>query len=200
MFAPSMTALIVAACVSNVLKAVCGVAAGSTRAAISAHLARAGNQADVAAKENSQETFVTLLGLVLGWALAGWAGSDRSVAWCLFLVLTGVHVWANWKGVRALKLSSLNANRADIVIGLTSCILGIVADAEGANSRSQAAPSKTDIGKGNCQGDDDKDEARSEQMQSHSPAECTGSLLDRWGQGSDLGATNLRQESDSQFV
>ena len=39
----SVALLVAAASASNVLKAICGVAAGSTRAAISAHLARDGN-------------------------------------------------------------------------------------------------------------------------------------------------------------
>jgi len=42
------------------------VAAGSTKAAITAHLARQGNTADVQAKEGAQETLVTLGGMLIG--------------------------------------------------------------------------------------------------------------------------------------
>ena len=80
------------ASLGTVCKALCGVAAGSTRAAISQHFATSNNVSgksrtlasahliwrrrcrcvylDVSAKEGTQETAVTLVGLVLGlWAV-----------------------------------------------------------------------------------------------------------------------------------
>lgn len=52
------------ACLGSICKTMCGVAAGATRTALTAHFATAGNLADVAAKEGSQETAVTLFGLL----------------------------------------------------------------------------------------------------------------------------------------
>ncbi|CAN0265368.1 unnamed protein product [Discosporangium mesarthrocarpum] len=44
----------------------CGVAAGCTKSSITAHFALRANIADIAAKENAQETAVTLCGMVSG--------------------------------------------------------------------------------------------------------------------------------------
>jgi hypothetical protein len=43
-----------------------GIAAGATKTRISAHLAKDGHLADVVAKESTQETAVTLIGMILG--------------------------------------------------------------------------------------------------------------------------------------
>ena len=50
----------------SVCRAMCGVAAGSTRPAISLHFAKGNNLADITAKEGIQETLVTLFGLTTG--------------------------------------------------------------------------------------------------------------------------------------
>ena len=54
------------ACAGSVARSLCGCAAGATRAALTQHFARARNAADIAAKEGSQETAVTLVGMSLG--------------------------------------------------------------------------------------------------------------------------------------
>ena len=54
---------------ASVARSLTGVAAGATRAAMTQHFARAGNAADIAAKEGSQETCTTLLGMLLGMAI-----------------------------------------------------------------------------------------------------------------------------------
>jgi hypothetical protein len=141
---------------ATVCKAMCGVAAGSTKSSITAHMATSGNTADVAAKEGAQETFVTLVGIVAGVALARWlddegAGGAEGVtedtlasasasawssawssllplpalsafawSWVLFLGLTAVHVYANWRGVTALKLRSLNRHRVSLLLEVTN--------------------------------------------------------------------------------
>eukprot|EP00698_Gefionella_okellyi_P008688 TRINITY_DN2167_c0_g1_i1.p1 TRINITY_DN2167_c0_g1~~TRINITY_DN2167_c0_g1_i1.p1 ORF type:complete len:406 (+),score=96.07 TRINITY_DN2167_c0_g1_i1:1718-2935(+) len=97
-------------CVASVLKSLCGVAAGATRAALTHHFARANNQADVSATEGSQETLVTLLGLCCGAVLSN---SLQSVewTWAAFFLLTVIHVIANYCGLRALVLNSFNLQR-----------------------------------------------------------------------------------------
>ena len=98
-------------CLGTVFKAWCGVAAGATRVTITEHFARRGNLADVAAKEGSQETAVTLLGMACGWLLAGAVNGRPLAAWAAFLALTLVHVVANYRAVRALALRTLNRGR-----------------------------------------------------------------------------------------
>jgi len=117
---------------ANAAKALCGVAAGATRTATSAHFAAAaGNVGEVAAKEGVQETAVTLAGMALGYALVralagggggGGAGggeprapvslSSTAAAWAAFGALTAVHVAANYVGMRVLVLRTLNRGRA----------------------------------------------------------------------------------------
>lgn len=52
---------------------------------------------DVAAKENAQETFVTLIGIVGGLMFAH-SIADPSAAWPVFIFLTLLHVFANYMG------------------------------------------------------------------------------------------------------
>ena len=103
-------------CTANACKALCGVAAGATRVAVSAHFAGGSHSgahvAEVAAKEGTQETAVTLLGLVLGMALAPTLNANVRVQWAAFIMLTAVHVVANAAAVRALALRTLSRTRA----------------------------------------------------------------------------------------
>jgi len=52
---------------------------------------------DVAAKENAQETFVTLVGIV-GGLLFAHSIADPAAAWPAFILLTLLHVFANYMG------------------------------------------------------------------------------------------------------
>ena len=132
------------ASVSALCKVVCGTCAGATKGSITDHFAIQGNRADVQAKEGAQETLVSLVGMVLGVWLAkvlqgmegdaggcsdkdGGGGEDvcpdgepilspQAVSWTVFLVLTWVHVWANYVGIQKLKLRTLNRERAAIVL------------------------------------------------------------------------------------
>lgn len=56
------------ACLGSIARAITGVAAGSTRAALTLHFAKQNNAADVSAKEGTQETATTLVGMLLGMA------------------------------------------------------------------------------------------------------------------------------------
>ena len=89
--------------------------AGATRASITAHFALRDNLADVSAKEGAQETAVTLLGLLAGGALASSLGDSALTCWAAFLLLTLLHVWANWRGVGSLALDTINRQRAAIL-------------------------------------------------------------------------------------
>ncbi|OQS06953.1 hypothetical protein THRCLA_01025 [Thraustotheca clavata] len=103
-------------CISSVCKAMCGVAAGATRSSLTAHFAKQDNMADIAAKEGSQETFVTLLGLLFGMYFANAVNQSRTSVWLAFFVLTGIHVIANYKAVTSLEIPTLNQPRAKLAI------------------------------------------------------------------------------------
>eukprot|EP00668_Euglena_longa_P041605 GGOE01054777.1.p1 GENE.GGOE01054777.1~~GGOE01054777.1.p1 ORF type:complete len:426 (+),score=118.49 GGOE01054777.1:53-1330(+) len=103
-------------CLGSICRSMCGVAAGATRPGLSLHFARRGNLADISAKEGIQETLVTLFGLLAGLVCANALGTYGPYAtWSVFLVLTAVHVVANYWGMRALALDTLNLQRATIV-------------------------------------------------------------------------------------
>lgn len=53
--------------------------------------------ADVAAKENAQETAVTLCGIVGGIIFASYITDPRK-GWLAFILLTFIHVYANYQG------------------------------------------------------------------------------------------------------
>lgn len=104
------------ACIGTLCRALCGVAAGATRASLMSHFALHNNIADISAKEGIQETAVTLAGLVLGWQAVDWLDGDLRLTWLVFGVLTAVHVWANVLAMRCLVLTSLDQQRAELCI------------------------------------------------------------------------------------
>ena len=67
---------------------------------VQVHFARANNLADVAAKESSQETAVTLVGLLSGLLVASYVDLTVAQSWAFFGLLTAVHVFANLRYVR----------------------------------------------------------------------------------------------------
>jgi len=104
---------------ANVLKAMCGVAAGATRAVITNHFAKVGNLADVQAKEGSQETAVNLVGMYLGLKLATLVSENEGlqhIPWLIFATLTMLHVICNYLAVRALQLKHINDGRLSICL------------------------------------------------------------------------------------
>ena len=96
---------------SAVCKAMCGISAGATKLCITNHLSIAMNAGDLAAKENTQETFITLIGLLLGYTFARGINDSIAVSWILFFVFTLLHIFANYKAVSCLKLTFLNRPR-----------------------------------------------------------------------------------------
>lgn len=119
--------LLLVASAAGLCKTLCGISAGATKGSITLHFANEGNMADLNAKESTQETLVSLIGMLLGIALAnklqtleeeGAHNADLIVQmqWFIFTTLTVVHVVANWKGVRVLRMRTLNRERAEIVL------------------------------------------------------------------------------------
>ena len=105
---------------ATICKIMCGISAGATKGSITQHFCTRGNMADLNAKEGTQETLVSLVGMILGVTLAKYLHkleqNDKSLAasvsWTIFNILTIVHVVVNYFGVKLLHLKTLNAQRA----------------------------------------------------------------------------------------
>src|SRR5688500_7905240 len=88
------------ACFGTICRSLCGISAGATRASLMQHFAITNNVSDISAKENIQETFVTLFGLVCGLYCTTWLDNNVTGTWIVFIVLTVIHVWANMLAMR----------------------------------------------------------------------------------------------------
>lgn len=106
------------ACVGSICKALCGVAAGATRAGILAHFS-GGNErkiADISSKEGVQETLVSFIGMVLGLVFSATLQQLGDFAtWMIFFLLTLLHVYANYRAVKSLCFRTLNPKRLSIL-------------------------------------------------------------------------------------
>ena len=103
-------------CLAALFRSICGVCGGATRATFTLHQARNNNMADVSAKDGSQETAVNLTGLVIGAWLIPVLEGRIEVTWILFFALVSCHLWANWNGVRCVRMSKLNRQRMEIIL------------------------------------------------------------------------------------
>lgn len=86
----------------------------SAKASLSAHFARSGNLAELNAKDGSQETVVSLLGMLAGSVFVRFV-QGRLAVWLWTLVLIGAHLWTNYHAVRSVQMRTLNKQRATIV-------------------------------------------------------------------------------------
>ncbi len=117
---------------STLCRTLCGITAGATKGSISQHFAKH-NMADLNAKEGTQETLVSLVGMVFGIFIARmiqnmekqckilegssiYSYSAIVATWYIFIALTATHLWANYVGVKAVRLRSLNRQRAEVVL------------------------------------------------------------------------------------
>eukprot|EP00981_Chlorochromonas_danica_P010233 scaffold3058_cov165-Ochromonas_danica.AAC.24 len=105
-------------CLGSLCKALCGVAAGATNAAIAVHWGeKRGNIADVLAKNGAQHTLVSLIGLAISLPFARFAGkASKRTLWLLYGSLTLLHIVSNYKVMRVLALRSFNLARFQMVI------------------------------------------------------------------------------------
>ncbi|KAL8989653.1 MAG: hypothetical protein Q9177_001508 [Variospora cf. flavescens] len=99
---------------SSVLRALCGVAAGSSKASLSAHFANWGNLGELNAKDSSQETVISLLGMLAGSVVVSYVSSP-SATWSCLILLLSIHLAMNRAAVRAVRMRSLNRQRANLV-------------------------------------------------------------------------------------
>lgn len=103
-------------CVSNLAKCLVSVAGGATRAALTMHQARRNNMADVSAKDGSQETLVNLAGLLVSLLMLPLVSENPSFSLGCFCLLTALHIYANYRAVRALVMETLNEGRLRMVL------------------------------------------------------------------------------------
>jgi hypothetical protein len=114
---------------SSVLRSLCGVAAGSSKASLSAHFATQGNLGELNAvgisvyvalntdhvqKDSSQETVISLLGMLVG-SLVVSRISSQWATWTAMIGLLAVHLGTNYLAVRAVSMRTLNRQRANLV-------------------------------------------------------------------------------------
>ena len=118
LLAPSLGAIygqeafFLVACLGSLARALCGVAGGASRVALTRHFARAHNAADVAAKEGSQETAASVLGSLIGVLVARATDASHVARWVTFLFLTAAHVFCNARAARSLGVDAVNRSRA----------------------------------------------------------------------------------------
>merc|ERR1719216_124376 len=86
-------------CLAGVGRSLVGVAGGATKAAVAQHQALNSNMADLAAKDGSQETLVNLVALCLNLILLPLVSGDLWLTGCLFILLTMLHIYANYRAV-----------------------------------------------------------------------------------------------------
>ncbi|KAF2809740.1 DUF647-domain-containing protein [Mytilinidion resinicola] len=86
---------------SSVLRSLCGVAAGSAKASLSAHFAQRGNLGELNAA---------------GSVVVSWVRS-AAATWSVLVLLLAVHLGMNHQAVRAVSMRTLNRQRANIVLG-----------------------------------------------------------------------------------
>ncbi|XP_023773241.1 protein root UVB sensitive 3 isoform X3 [Lactuca sativa] len=110
------SAFIFIVCIGSLSRSFTGVASGATRAALTQHFALQNNTADISAKEGSQETVATMIGMALGMLLAHITMGHSTIIWFSFLSLTMFHMYANYKAVRCLNLTTLNCERSSILL------------------------------------------------------------------------------------
>ncbi|KAI9788825.1 MAG: hypothetical protein M1835_002049 [Candelina submexicana] len=99
---------------SSVLRALCGVAAGSSKASLSAHFAKWGNLGELNAKDSSQETIISLMGMLVGSLVVSHITTPFAT-WSSLILLLSIHLATNHAAVRAVSMHTLNRQRANIV-------------------------------------------------------------------------------------
>ncbi|OVA02143.1 FAS1 domain [Macleaya cordata] len=110
------SAFVVIVCLGSISRSFTGVASGATRAALTQHFSLQNNAADISAKEGSQETVATMTGMILGMLLAHITMGHSLAIWFSFLSLTMFHMYANYRAVRCLSLTTLNFERSSILL------------------------------------------------------------------------------------
>ncbi|TID02041.1 RUS1 family protein-like protein [Colletotrichum higginsianum] len=100
-------------CFSSLLYSASGVAGNASKSSLSGHFAKWNNLGELNAKDASQETAISLIGMISGTFVVSLL-TDQRATWATLIFLLALHLFLNWKGVRAVKSRSLNRQRANI--------------------------------------------------------------------------------------
>ncbi|KLO11760.1 hypothetical protein SCHPADRAFT_929722 [Schizopora paradoxa] len=128
---------VAALCASGCLRAICGVCAGGSKAALSVHFAKAGNVGELNAKDSSQETVVGLLGMLVGSFVMSRITS-RTTTWTALIGLLAGHLLMNYLAVRSVALATLNRQR-------TTILYSIYREAETSTASLQRLPTPLEV-------------------------------------------------------
>ncbi|KAB8288866.1 hypothetical protein EYC80_010769 [Monilinia laxa] len=88
---------------------------GSSKASLSAHFAKQGNLAELNAKDASQETLISLLGMLVGTFVVSKI-SSQTATWIALITLLSIHLGTNYLAVRSVTMRTLNRQRANLVL------------------------------------------------------------------------------------
>lgn len=104
-------------CMSGLLRSICGVLAGGSRAALTQHFTdpNRGSIADVNAKDQSQETVISLMGMLVGSVVVKYIDGEGVHMWITVLVLLALHLYTNYQAVSCVVMETLNRQRANIL-------------------------------------------------------------------------------------
>ncbi|VVT56093.1 uncharacterized protein SAPINGB_P004804 [Magnusiomyces paraingens] len=104
-------------CISGFFRSICGVMAGGSRAALTLHFTQPerGSIADVNAKDQSQETVISLIGMIAGSLVVGVVPSEGLLMWVVMLMLLTIHLYTNYQAVSNVVMQSLNRQRTNIL-------------------------------------------------------------------------------------
>ncbi|KAK9455833.1 vitamin B6 photo-protection and homoeostasis-domain-containing protein [Dipodascopsis uninucleata] len=116
-FIVSRFMVVILLCFSGILHAVCTVMANGAKAALTQHFTNPekGSIADVAAKDASQETIISLLGMLAGAIIVPYVEAPLQT-WVAISLLISIHLSTNYRAVRAVVMNTLNRHRANIVL------------------------------------------------------------------------------------
>ncbi|XP_075220799.1 RUS family member 1 isoform X2 [Lycorma delicatula] len=103
-------------CLSTTMKAIVGVAGGATKAAVTQHQAIRNNMADVSAKDGSQETCLNLIGSIFGILMLSVIADSDMLAKLIFIICILLHLYSNYRAVKALNFKTLNKERFLILL------------------------------------------------------------------------------------
>ncbi|KAE9968361.1 hypothetical protein EG328_007633 [Venturia inaequalis] len=102
-------------CLSSTLFAASGVSGRAAKSSLSSHFAKWNNIAELNATESSQETVISLLGMLLG-SIIVYLFPSRLATWILIFFLLSAYLVLNTAAVRAVKLRTINRQRANILL------------------------------------------------------------------------------------
>ncbi|KAJ7056174.1 vitamin B6 photo-protection and homoeostasis-domain-containing protein [Mycena amicta] len=110
-------ARVAALCLSGSLRAMCGICAGGSKAALAMHFATPvvgrGDIGDLNAKDSSRETVLALFGMLAGSLIVPHLTTPQSTYEVLF-TLVGLHLLLNYLGMSGVVLRTLNRQRLAI--------------------------------------------------------------------------------------